>query len=95
MTTLLDLHQQHFHAREGHFINDETAHLVAERLRRFLSAQGFAIPERYIQVVKTGKRVFHVEIPRIRHVWWPKFNTTEGIGAELAEIARLVKETYP
>lgn len=92
--TLLDLHAQHFSPREGCFSNQLTASLVAERLGRFLSANGFAVPSRYIQVVKSGRN-FTIEIPRIRHVWWPKHNDSASIGAELAEINRLVKEANP
>lgn len=92
--TLLERHQQHFSPREGCFSTQSTAEIVAERIKRFLIHLGFSVPDRYVQVVKSGRN-FTVEIPRIRHVWWPKHNTAEAIGAELHEIHKAVKEANP
>jgi len=89
--TLLDLANRHFNPRQGTFNHKHTTELVATRLRLFLEGAGLTIPERFVQV-EGKKTTFTVEMPRIRHVWWPKANTAEAIGAELHEILAAAKE---
>ena len=82
---------QHFTPRLGTFSNSETAYIVAGRIWRFLVAGGLEVPERFINV-EGKKGSYTVELPRIRHVWWPKANSAEAIGHELNEIYQAAKE---
>lgn len=93
MATLLELHSQHFNVRLGTFNSKPFAAIVAERIREFVSRHvGHNIDSRSVQVV--GKhQTFTIEMPRIRHVWWPKSNSDEGLGAELFDVASAFKET--
>jgi hypothetical protein len=93
MTTLLDIHRNHFNSKAGTFDHKAFAGMTAEHLRRWIGAslQGIALfDSRNVQV--NGKHEFTIEFPRIRHVWWPKENTAEALKAEFMGVSNLFKE---
>lgn len=91
MTTLLELHLQHFSHRTGTFNHKAFAAIAAERMRGMLSRHAGVHDSRAVQVVGKGTS-FTIEFPRIRHVWWPKFASAESIGGEMAEVLHLFKQ---
>lgn len=91
MTTMLELHQSHFDVGTGAFDSKGFASIAAEQIRRMLHSKGYE-DSRYVRV--EGKHTFTIEIPRIRHVWWPRDNTAKGLAVEMEEVLRLFKEAF-